>query len=310
MMENNFYNQERGFVGIIAVLAAVILIFTGLYFYLQTQAPEIDEMTEELVEEKIVEPEKETISPVKEQVEEEKFEITKPEVEITARRIGTANKNLPLGTGFNILFALAEYQEFEKGEELQAEVRIAPSKEITALQTWAVGYTIKNTTDSSFALTYDFKPSSYKTSGAVAVDPDGNGPKEYFYYTFGEEVLLLPNSEQYLDISLIPPKDLTEITPKVIFKGFSAKDPFFIHEFAVKIISVHCGECKKPVCKEGEILWDVGGVDDCMCPIFYCVQSGERCVIISPEGACIETPLSCDEIGIGEGWTIVDECPE
>src|SRR3989344_7239289 len=114
--------------------------------------------------------------------------LKEPQMEITARSAGVSYKNSLISTVFGVLFAHA--QELERGKELQVEIREAPPEELQYPETltWTVTYGIKNTTDSTFTLAYDIKPEVYKTGGAVVVDPDGNGPKESSYYTFGEEV--------------------------------------------------------------------------------------------------------------------------
>lgn len=356
MQKINFYNRGQSLIGIIIVLVVVGLISWGLYYYFSKQIPEVPEIPEKPVEEEIVKPEEEVVTPPPEEElpKEEvilpkplpKPSIKEPVVEVTARPAEISSKNSPIRTVFGITFVLA--QEFETGKELQVEIREAPPKEIDSFQTWTVGYVIKNTTDSSFVLAYNIAPSEYKTSGAVVVDPDGDGPEKWFYYTFGEEVLLSPKSEQYFNISFLPPKGLTEITPKMVFKGFNTQEPFFTHEFTVKVTYVPPPvECETPTCPEvssgpgsvpeWQIIYWRGAVDNYKCPMLECVSPEERvnlasqpcesvtvtaegqtivekcedCAIISPKGVCAEsTSLQCTWSLPPEGWEMVDKCPD
>jgi len=353
MKKFNFLNRGQTSIEVIIALVLALLIGGSLYYYLSKQFPEVPEITkkpaaeeevtlppeEELPEEEAT-PEEEV--PPEEEVkvkkpEIEKPEINKPEVEITARPAEISNKNSPISTVFGIMVALA--QEFETGKELQVEIRYAPPKEMNQFQTWSVGYTIKNTTDSSFYLAYNIEPLEYKTSGAVVVDPDGEGPKKWFYYTFGEEVLLLPKSEQHFDLSLSPPEGLTEITPRMVFKGFSTEKPLFTHEFTVRVIYVPPpAECETPsTCPvEGYILFWGGGYDDFLCPNLQCispesktersehcwrgvttsegemiVEKCQECAIINPEGVCAESiSIECNDKLPPKGWRMVDKCPD
>jgi len=339
----NFHNRGQSLIGIIIVLIVVGLIGGGLYYYLQKQIPEVPEIPKKPAEE-VVTPEEKAITPPEEELPKEevilpkplpKASLKEPQAEITARPAEISKKNSPLSVFFSVMPVFA--QEFKTGKELQVEVLDAPPKEIRYPETltWTVTYGIKNTTDSSFVLTYDLKPDVYKTGGAVVVDPDGNGPKKSFYYTFGEEVLLQPGSEQYLYLSLTPPKGLTAITPRIVFKGFSTEEPLFTHEFSVKVVYIPPPtECETPTCLEGTILYWNGGVDDYKCPLLQCVspeskpiaepcesitttaegqtivEKCENCAIISPKGVCAEsTTMQCTWKLPPEGWTMVNKCP-
>lgn len=348
-MQKYFYNRGQSLIGIIIVLIVVGLIGGGLYYYLQKQIPEVPEITKKPAEE-VVTPEESAVTPPEEELPKEEIEaekpkiekpeITKPEVEIVARPAEISNKNSPISTVFGIMVALA--QEFKTGKELQVEIRDAPPKELKYPETltWTVTYGIKNITDSLFVLAYDIKPDVYKTGGAVVVDPDGDGPEKSFYYTFGEEVLLQPRSEQHFYLSLTPPKGLTTITPRIVFKGFSTEEPLFVHEFTVKVIYIPPpAECETPTCpqespQETIIYWN-GGVDNYKCPILQCVspeskpipepcesitttaegltivEKCENCAIISPKGVCAEsTSMQCTWNLPPERWTMVDKCPD
>lgn len=345
MPKIHFNNRGQSLIGIIIVLVVVGLIGWGLYYYFSKQIPEIPEKPGE---EEVVKPEEEVAipSPEEELSKEEvislkplpKASLKVPVVEVIARPVEISSKNSPIRTVFGIPFVLA--QEFETGKELEVEILDVPSKEIRHPETltWTVTYGIKNTTDSPFVLEYNIKPDTYKTGGAVAVDPDGNGPKKSFYYSFGAEIVLQPKSEQHLFISLIPPEGFTEITPRIAFRGFSAFEPlesFFVHEFTVKIVYIPPpAECEIPTCSEGKILYWSGGVDDYKCPILQCVSPESKpipepcesitttaegqtivekckdCAIINSKGVCAEsTTMQCRWNFPPEGWTMVDKCP-
>lgn len=335
-MQKYFYNRGQGLIGIIIVLVMVGIISGGVYYYLQKQIPEIPKVIEKPAEEVV--DIKEEVLRKEEVISSEKKVLPKkvipskdkPELKITARPAEFSHQNsLPIS--ISSLFspeALAQITD-----QLQVEVRIQPSKEILFSQTWTVGYTIKNITDSSFVLMYDIAPDSYKTSGAVVIDPDGNGPMKYFYYNFGEQVSLPPKTEQFFDISLSPPKGLSEITPKIIFDGFSAKEPVFVrdtifegegfsdkktvfvHDFTVRVTYVPPpAECETPICPEGEILYWNSGVDDYnKCLSLRCVSLKTTCSMMGPSG-CYEYPGVCPNSNDlvdsgGNVFTIVDKCP-
>lgn len=313
-MKTNFYNCGQSLTGIIIVLVMVGLVSGGLYYYFSKQipeAPEIPEKPEEPVTPTPTPTPSPRITPTPTPTPKPlpKASLKEPVVEITARPAEISSKNSPIRTVFGITFVLA--QEFETGKELQVEIKEAPPKEIDSFQTWTVGYVIKNTTDSSFVLAYDIEPSEYKTSGAVVVDPDGDGPEKWFYYTFGKEVLLSPKNEQYFNISFSPPNGLTEITPKMVFKGFNTQEPFFTHEFTVKVTYVPPpAECETSICPEGKIIYWRGGVDNYKCPMLECVSPGIKCAVISPGGGCAVAPQSCESLGPqSEGWQLADKCP-
>ena len=56
MAESGFYNQGQSLIGIILVLIIVGLLTGGLYYYFQTQIPEIPKIIEKPNEEEIAPP--------------------------------------------------------------------------------------------------------------------------------------------------------------------------------------------------------------------------------------------------------------
>jgi len=115
------------------------------------------------------------------------------------------------------------------------EITGPPAKEIASWQTWGPIYTITNNSNYTLALAFEIEPSSVVTSGAIVVDPDGDGPELHYYYGLGEKVTLKPQQECFFEISLSPPVSSGSFTPKVIFKNFNTGETFYTHEFAITV---------------------------------------------------------------------------
>ena len=106
-------------------------------------------------------------------------------------------------------------------EPIEIQIIEYPQWRIYSGRTFTATYRIINHSATPQEMIYNLEvvePAGPPLSGAVLVDPDGPGPQQPRFYTWGTKVVVGPRAEQSLYVSLSPPLDFVgDLQIKITF---------------------------------------------------------------------------------------------